>query len=170
MLFRSLGARQIQQEETPEHGWKSLAADHARELESLASRGQSRDAPAAPALQQQLNRVMNEQVGPLRKEEGLRSALETIRGLRQEILPQVGLSAGQPFNMDLQDWLELRNMFDTAETVALPALSRRESRGAHQREDFPDQDPNWEHNQVLSLEDDQIALRTEPVVQVTVEP
>ena len=165
-----LGAQDVREKEASgsHRRWKSLAAGHARELESLASRGKSRDAPAAPALQQQLKQVMNEQVGPLRQGKGLGSALETIRGLR-EALPRVGLSPGNPFNMDLLDWLDLRNMLDAAEMVATPALSRRESRGAHQREDFPDQDPDWEHNQVLSLQGDTITLRSEPVVRVTVE-
>jgi len=79
------------------------------------------------------------------------------------------ISTSQPFNMDLQDWLELRNMLDAAEMVALASLSREESRGAHQREDFPDQDPNWEKNQVLALEGAALTIRTEPVVRASVE-
>jgi succinate dehydrogenase/fumarate reductase flavoprotein subunit len=166
-----MGARKVLEKASPASagGWKSLAAIHARDMESLAARGQSPGAPTPPALQQQLKQVMNEKVGPLRKEEGLRTALETIRELRQEVLPHIGLSPLQPFNLDIQDWLELRNMLDTAELVVQPALSRRESRGAHQREDFPDQQPDWERNQVLSLKGDEIILRSEPVVRVTPE-
>jgi fumarate reductase flavoprotein subunit len=44
------------------------------------------------------------------------------------------------FNTDLQQALELKNMLDVAETVAGSALARRESRGAHQRLDFPERD------------------------------
>jgi succinate dehydrogenase / fumarate reductase flavoprotein subunit len=165
-----LGARKVLGKEAPTsaRGWKSLVASHVRELESLAARSESGDAPTPPAVQLQLKQLMNEKVGPLRREEGLRSALETIRELRREVLPLVSLSPGQPFNMDIQDWLELRNMLDTAELVAQPALSRTESRGAHQREDFPDQDPDWELNQVLALEGDDVTLRSEPVVRVEV--
>ena len=112
---------------------------------------------------------MSEKVGPFRTEEKLRSALEQIREWRREILPRMHISPDQPFNMDLQDWLELRNMLDAAEMVALASLSRRESRGAHQREDFPDQDPNWEKNQVLALEGDVLTIRTEPIVRAPVE-
>ena len=166
-----LGAQEVQQEEalTSTRGWKSLAAAQVRELESLGARDRSGNVPSPPAVQQQFKQVMNTQVGPLRQEEGLSSALETIRELRREVLPKIGLSPGQPFDMDIQDWLELRNMLDTAEMVAQPALFRRESRGAHQREDFPDQDPDREHNQVLWLEGDQLMVRSEPVVRVTVE-
>ena len=112
---------------------------------------------------------MSEKVGAFRTEEKLRAALEQIRKWRQEILPGIQISPNQPFNMDLQDWFELRNMLDTAEMVALAALSRRESRGAHQREDFPDQDPLWEKNQVLALEGDVLTIRTEPIVRAPVE-
>jgi succinate dehydrogenase/fumarate reductase flavoprotein subunit len=166
-----LGARKVLEEASPTstESWKSLAAVQVREMESLAARGHSRGAPTPPAVQQQLQQVMNDRVGPLRNEEGLHMALETIRELRQEVLPHVGLSSRQPFNLDIQDWLELRNMLDTAEMVAQPALARRESRGAHQREDFPDQQPDWERNQVLSLEGNEITIRSEPVVRVTPE-
>jgi fumarate reductase flavoprotein subunit len=44
------------------------------------------------------------------------------------------------FNTDLTQALELRNMLDVAETVAAGALAREESRGAHQRLDFPQRD------------------------------
>ena len=43
--------------------------------------------------------------------------------------------------MDLQDWFELRAMLTTAEAVVTSALSRTESRGAHQREDYPNARP-----------------------------
>ena len=131
--------------------------------------GGPRGAPAPVALQAELQQLMSEKVGAFRTEEKLCAALEQIRKWRQEILPGMQISPNQPFNMDLQDWFELRNMLDTAEMVALAALSRRESRGAHQREDFPDQDPLWEKNQVLALEGDVLTIRTEPIVRAPVE-
>ena len=149
--------------------WQTLTGEQIKKLESRLSPSDPQNAPTPPAVQQQLRQIMNEKVGPLRKEDTLLSALDTIRELRREILPHMYLSPDQPFNMDIQDWLELRNMLDTAEMVAQPALSRRESRGAHQREDFPDQDPEWEQNQVLVLEGDGIVMRSEPVVRVAVE-
>ena len=108
-------------------------------------------------------------MGSFREEAQLRSALERIQELRHDVLPRLPIAPNQPFNMDLQDWLSLRSMLDSAETVTLAALYRQESRGAHQREDFPDQDPAWEENQVLSLEGDSLTIRRVPVVKAEVE-
>jgi succinate dehydrogenase/fumarate reductase flavoprotein subunit len=49
-------------------------------------------------------------------------------------------------------------MLLVAQSVVLPALSRAESRGAHQREDFPGLDPNWTVNQVIALTDGGLQL------------
>ncbi len=149
--------------------WQSLVLDKSKQLEGIAQTRGPKEAPTPVALQGELQQLMSDKVGPFRTEEKLRSALEQIREWRQEILPRMHISTSQPFNMDLQDWLELRNMLDAAEMVALASLSREESRGAHQREDFPDQDPNWEKNQVLALEGAALTIRTEPVVRASVE-
>ena len=149
--------------------WQSLVQDTSRRLKGIAQTNGPKGAPTPVALQRELQQLMSEKVGPFRTEEKLCSALEQIREWRREILPGMHISTEQPFNMDLQDWLELRNMLDTAKMVASASLSRRESRGAHQREDFPDQDPNWEKNQVLALEGDVLTIRTEPIVRAPVE-
>jgi succinate dehydrogenase/fumarate reductase flavoprotein subunit len=44
-------------------------------------------------------------------------------------------------------------MIQAAELIATSALSRTESRGAHYRRDFPESDPRWLKNVVLSLDD-----------------
>ena len=50
------------------------------------------------------------------------------------------------------DWLDLRNMLTVARAVTQAALNRTESRGAHQREDFPGMLPEWNVNQVIRLD------------------
>jgi aspartate oxidase len=52
----------------------------------------------------------------------------------------------------------VRNWQSLVYTVAQAALARRESRGAHQREDFPDTKPAWELTQVAALRDERIIL------------
>ena len=49
-------------------------------------------------------------------------------------------------------------MLLTARAVAMAALARTESRGAHQREDFPEMRAPWQVNQVVRLGDGGIAL------------
>jgi succinate dehydrogenase / fumarate reductase, flavoprotein subunit len=59
----------------------------------------------------------------------------------------------------LHDWFELRAMLTTAETVVRSALARPESRGAHQREDFPIADYRFLKNQVMGIKDGEMATR-----------
>ena len=71
---------------------------------------------------------------------------------------------GGAFDMRALDWFDLRNMLLVARTVTQAALTRTESRGAHQREDFPGMLPEWQVNQVVRLTDGGIALTSSPVL------
>jgi succinate dehydrogenase / fumarate reductase, flavoprotein subunit len=74
--------------------------------------------------------------------------------MQRDELSNVSVTDETAYNLDLQEWFELRAMLTTAEAVARSALARNESRGAHQREDFPDADPGLLKNQVVALKDD----------------
>jgi succinate dehydrogenase / fumarate reductase, flavoprotein subunit len=101
--------------------------------------------PAAAIVE--LQRVMNRDVGPLRTAAGLQRALAHIESLDLHLpAPRGGLD---PEWIDLHD---LANMRLVAECVTRAALARRESRGAHQREDFPDTDGAWQRHQTIRLE------------------
>jgi succinate dehydrogenase/fumarate reductase flavoprotein subunit len=54
-------------------------------------------------------------------------------------------------------------MLLVAQTVVLAAIERKESRGAHQREDYPGMLPEWELNQVLSWREGKLSLSRAPV-------
>jgi succinate dehydrogenase/fumarate reductase flavoprotein subunit len=56
------------------------------------------------------------------------------------------------------DWLDLRNMLLVAQSVAVAALARTESRGAHQREDHPGLEESWCVNQIITLSRGDIRL------------
>jgi succinate dehydrogenase/fumarate reductase flavoprotein subunit len=101
-----------------------------------------------PAAQiEELQALMQNDVGPFRTGRGLERALARIRAMRTA-LPAAKPPGGQAYDTALVDWLDLRTMLAVAECVTHSALQRTESRGAHQREDFPGMDPAWQRNQV----------------------
>ncbi|HEX5278997.1 MAG TPA: FAD-binding protein [Micropepsaceae bacterium] len=105
---------------------------------------QSDDAAAALSAGaiRELQDAMQQYAGPLRDEDGLRTAILEITRLRSEHPERPPPAAG--FAAARRDWFDLRNMLLVAECVAAAALARRESRGAHQREDFPATDATCE--------------------------
>jgi succinate dehydrogenase flavoprotein subunit len=136
----------------------SWSNDLARPVLDLLGSATRRDAPNPSAAIAQLQMVMADKVGPFRTDAKLRSALSSISQLNNE-LGTVPLSTGGAFDTMMTDWLDLRNMLLVARSVAEAALARSESRGAHQREDYPRLSENWCVNQIISLSHDDIGLR-----------
>jgi fumarate reductase (CoM/CoB) subunit A len=71
--------------------------------------------------------------------------------MQRDDLPNITVTDETLYNLDLLDWFELRAMLTTAEAVVGSALTRNESRGAHQREDFPDSNESLLKNQVMEM-------------------
>jgi succinate dehydrogenase/fumarate reductase flavoprotein subunit len=132
--------------------WRPALA--AAAVESLAAVKNARSGSGTrPAfLQAELQKLMWEKAGPFRTAEKLAAALARVRQMKNEDLPNLSLTHSGSYDLDLQDAFELRAMLATAETVIVSALARNESRGAHQREDFPVADPALLKNQVLALD------------------
>jgi len=130
---------------------------------SLRSQRDKR-APPPIALQSELQKLMWEKAGPFRTGTKLTAALARIQEMREQELPRLSIANQDTYNLDLHDWFELRAMLTTAEAVVRSALARTESRGAHQREDFPDPDPKLLQNQILELKADRMTSRWSPPV------
>lgn len=124
----------------------AAVADRVRSLRAA----RTNNGPTPVALQAELQTLMGEKAGPFRTGDKLAAAFARIKRMQQE-LPNLSVQRQEFFNLDLQDWFELRAMLATAEAVVLSALARTESRGAHQREDFPETNAAFEKNQVLEL-------------------
>jgi succinate dehydrogenase/fumarate reductase flavoprotein subunit len=127
-------------------------ADRVRSIRA----GKRKRAHTPVALQAELQQLMWEKAGPFRTGAKLAAGLSRVREMQKDELPNLSVANQQAYNLDLQDWFELRAMLAVAEAVLESALARTESRGAHQREDFAETHPVFEKNQVLRLEDSQL--------------
>ena len=128
-------------------------------------RGTSAPNGGATALGRELQALMWDDVGLLRSDHGLTRALARIREMRDEALPALALPDHGGFDLALLDWFDLGASLLTAEAVALAALRRTETRGAHVREDLPETDPALERNQTVFLTEDGLATAFVPVVR-----
>jgi fumarate reductase flavoprotein subunit len=92
------------------------------------------------AIREDMQKTMEESAGIYRSGMSLLAAAETLRKL-QERFQHIALDdRSQVFNTELTAALELSYMLDVAEAIVHCALHRTESRGAHQRTDFPKRD------------------------------
>jgi len=119
----------------------------------------------------EMKSVMNDHVGVFRTEEGMSIAVEKIRELKSRIKNVKLGDAGKIFNTELLTVWELGNLLDLAEVTAQTALKRKESRGAHAREDFPKRDDvNWLKHSFAWLKDGEIKIDYKPVVITKYQP
>jgi succinate dehydrogenase / fumarate reductase flavoprotein subunit len=78
---------------------------------------------------------------------------------------------GKVFNTNLLNTWELGNLLDLAELVAVLAINRTESRGAHARDDYPKRDDvNWLKHTLSWVKDGEIKIGYKPVVLTKYQP
>src|SRR5580698_2622182 len=117
------------------------------------------------AIHAELQTVMNDLVGLIRRESELKTALVDLDKLRVREA-DVSAAGGRAYNPGWHLALDLRNMLVVAESVAQSALERQESRGGHTRDDYPAMSPEWRKvNLVCSADaDGRVDLRHQPMV------
>jgi succinate dehydrogenase/fumarate reductase flavoprotein subunit len=116
---------------------KNLVED---KLERITLLKKGRGEEKAIELKQQLKKLAHENIFAVRSEKSLSSALNEIETLREELYPRLSVETPR----ELVEALELRNLLTVGEIIASAALMRRESRGNHFREDYPERDDaNW---------------------------
>jgi succinate dehydrogenase / fumarate reductase flavoprotein subunit len=102
------------------------------------------------AVHRDLQKVMQSLVGIFRAEEDLKKAFAELEDLKARAA-KASVEGSRLFNPGWHLARELKSMLTVSEAVALSALARTESRGAHSRIDYPNYDPVWEkkHNIIV---------------------
>ncbi|OSC27629.1 succinate dehydrogenase flavoprotein subunit [Mycobacterium vulneris] len=137
----------------------------------LSEHGNERVADIRIALQQS----MDNNAAVFRTEETLKQALTDIHALKERYARISVHDKGKRFNSDLLEAIELGFLLELAEVTVVGALNRKESRGGHAREDYPNRDDvnfmrhTMAYKQGSDLLSD-IALDFKPVVQTRYEP
>ncbi len=137
--------------------WSDASAAPTLDMLRASDTRDTRDTPNLAVAVTHLQALMADKVGPFRTQDKLVEAIVEIDRMAGE-LGAAPPSSGQSFDPLLIDWLDLRNMLLVAKAVAVPALARTESRGAHQRDDHPGLDEAWTLNQTVTLSSGIIAL------------
>jgi succinate dehydrogenase / fumarate reductase flavoprotein subunit len=91
-------------------------------------------------VREELATVMYDRAGIFRSEERLTECLDTVHSLRERVESVVVDDTGNTFNTDLTSVLELESILELADCLVTGALAREESRGAHNRLDYPERD------------------------------
>ena len=115
------------------------------------------------AIHGELQVIMNDLVGLIRRESEMKTALVELDKLRVREA-QVSAPGGRAYNPGWHLALDLRNMLVVAECVAQAALERQESRGGHTRDDYPGMSPEWRKiNLICSASaDGTVSLKRQP--------
>jgi succinate dehydrogenase / fumarate reductase flavoprotein subunit len=119
------------------------------------------------AIADEMKLAMSDHVGVFRVEEGMQKAVDKIREVKQRFKEIKVDDQGLKYNMNLIEAWELSNLIDIAEVTAVSALARKESRGAHSRDDCPKRDDkNWLKHTLAWMENGGVRLGYKPV-QIT---
>ncbi|REC95855.1 succinate dehydrogenase flavoprotein subunit [Kushneria indalinina] len=113
-----------------------------------------------PELKRDLQTIMQNNFGVFRKEDNMQEGVKKLKDLRERIANAWLPDKSDMFNTARIEALELDNLMEVAEATAIAALERRESRGAHSREDYPDRDDeNWLKHSVYHPTDKTLTKR-----------
>ena len=118
-------------------------------------------------IQQDLQKMMQDQVGIVRNEDDMQAAVEGIGRLRERA-ERVAVSGNREYNPGWHTALDLRNLLTYSEAIARAALARKESRGAHTRLDYPDKDEKFGKLSVVIRKnsDGDLEVSSEPIPEI----
>src|SRR5437016_50677 len=126
---------------------------------------QQKDGESPYAIHRDLQASMQKLVGIFRNKEDLERSLGEIDKLKLR-MKRMSVEGSRLYNPGWHLALDLKSMMTVSEAVALSALAREESRGAHSRIDFQNLDPAWgARNNIIGREGEAMRLRQEKVLE-----
>jgi fumarate reductase flavoprotein subunit len=123
------------------------------------------------ALREALLDAMWDDVGVVRDAAGLERGIGKIDTIEAKLLATGVVDCDRRFNLTWQDWLNLRSLCETSRVIAMAALARQNSRGAHFRSDFPEPGnlaTSWYTE--ARLEGSRVLIEERPVLFTHVKP
>jgi len=124
-----------------------------------------------PVLREELQQAMTEHCSVFRQEEGLQEMEDVLLNLRKRYRNAGVASKNRNFNYELMDAIEFGHLLDVAETIVKGAQNRKESRGAHYRDDFSERDDhNFLFHTLVFKEGEKARIETRPVSVTRFEP
>jgi succinate dehydrogenase / fumarate reductase flavoprotein subunit len=122
-------------------------------------------------IAEEMKSVMFDHVSVFRTEDGMSQALKKVQELRERIKHVERPDTGHIFNTELLNIWELVCLLELAEVTTVSALARKESRGAHARDDFSERDDeNWLKHTLAWMENGIVRLGYKPVDVSRFEP
>jgi succinate dehydrogenase / fumarate reductase flavoprotein subunit len=115
-------------------------------------------------IREEMRMLMTEKVGVFRTEKSITQAIETLKELKERSGKATLSSKSLSMNQELIQRWELHNLLLVSTFIAQAALTRKESRGGHFREDFPERKDRFNYHTLLYMtESDHVELGQRPI-------
>ncbi|MCM3715908.1 FAD-binding protein [Alkalihalobacillus oceani] len=122
-------------------------------------------------LRQELAKLSWNNIGVVRTTENLQSVIKELRTIREEKLPQlVTKDKTLHYNRELLECMQLENVVSLLEAIALSALERKESRGAHYLKDIPESREDQLKNIIVQNINGEMKIKDVPLVVTSIQP